>query len=172
LELKKILSVIITTFLLSGCGAPSTKLNTPTGSIVSIVAPTLVPTPILKHTLLLKITRTGGLCPYGGCHQELILDTEGAYTLTDGDTLTQQGIIDKSKISQLAEVINHANFNQIKAQPYTGICPTAYDGSEVTYTFCTSKGIESISSCKIAIDEHQPLFQLTNTLWQEILSKR
>jgi hypothetical protein len=170
--LIKILSVILTFFLLSACGDPAIQPPTPTESIFPTVTATLVPPPTLPPSLLLKITKTGGLCPYGGCREELILYSDGSYTLTEGDTLTQQGIVDKPLISQLINYIERANFNQIKAQPFTDICPTAYDGSEITYTFYTSQGVEAISSCVVVIDDHQPLFQLSNTLLQEILSKR
>ena len=120
---------------------------------------------------LLKIIMTGGLCPYGGCSVELDIDSDGAFTVREGGALMQQGVTDKARISHLIEYVNKANFNTIKAQPFTDICPAAYDGSEMTYTFHTSHGVETISSCEVVIDDHQPLFQLANTLWQEILSK-
>lgn len=31
---------------------------------------------------------------------------------------------------------------------------------------------ETISSCEVVIDDQDPLFQLTNAVWQEIFSKR
>ncbi|KAF0109578.1 MAG: hypothetical protein FD147_2180 [Chloroflexi bacterium] len=170
--MKKILPIILMLFLLAACETPATQFPSPTETIVHTSPETPVPHPVLTSALLLKITMTGGLCPYGGCHVELILDSEGGFTLKEGVAQTQQGDIDQARFSKLTEYIDTANFNKIRSHSFTDICPTAYDGQEMTYTFYTSQGVETISSCEVVIDDQDPLFQLTNAVWQEIFSKR
>jgi hypothetical protein len=54
--------------------------------------------------------------------------------------------------------VARADFAAIKAKPFTGTCPTAYDGSEVTYTFAAASGSQVLPSCKYALDARHPLF--------------
>lgn len=58
----------------------------------------------------------------------------------------------------MAQEINNADFVTMKSKKFTGDCPTANDGQEVTYTFYTRKGVEVIASCQVAIDGKSPLF--------------
>jgi hypothetical protein len=113
----------------------------------------------------------GGLCPYGDCRTELTFEIDGRYVAREGDTITRHGTADEVRLVQLAQDINEADFNEIKAHPFVDECPTAYDGVEVTYTFYTSHGIEVVRSCEFVIDHNHPLFQLADALWQEVLTK-
>jgi len=128
-----------------------------------------LPPPSPQPAHLLTMAAAGGLCPYGVCRTDLSLETDGTYVLQDGDAVPREGAADQARLVQLAEYINKADFNEIKSHPFPDLCPTAYDGTEMTYTFHTSHGTEVVASCGFAIDHGQPLFQLADALWHEIL---
>jgi hypothetical protein len=45
------------------------------------------------------------------------------------------------------------------AVPFTGECPIAFDGQELTYTFHPAgRAPVTIASCEVAIDPADPLF--------------
>ncbi len=63
--------------------------------------------------------------------------------------------------AQLAEIdtaIKLTDFAVLRAHPFTGECPTAFDGQEIVYTFAAPSGTERIASCEVDIDEGLPLF--------------
>lgn len=107
---------------------------------------------------LVTISYIGGLCPDGVCSSVQAILKDGSFFI-DGKLKSQ---IQKSEISQLENLINTTNFEAIKAVKFTGTCPTAYDGQEATYTFNTSHGQETLSSCRVKIDYQSALFSKIN----------
>lgn len=75
-------------------------------------------------------------------------------TASSGGTAT----LSAADLAQLRQLIDTTDYSAIRSQPYTGVCPTAYDGQEVIYTFTTSGGRETLRSCEVAIDPAHPLF--------------
>jgi hypothetical protein len=61
-------------------------------------------------------------------------------------------------LDELAKLIEAADFDALKSKKFTGECPAAHDGVEVTYEFYTRNGVEGVASCKVAIDVDSPLF--------------
>lgn len=90
---------------------------------------------------LVKADYSGGMCPNGPC--------------------SSSRVIYKSNNSDLQELINQTDFNEIRKVKFTELCPTAYDGSKVLYTFYTSHGIEQIDTCVTKVNPNSPLFQTT-----------
>ena len=100
---------------------------------------------------LVKIEGQGGLCPNGICTFSEIILKNGTYVKYN----KLGGKIDASKLSI---IINATDFNEIYKNKFTGVCPTAYDAMEITYTFYTSHGKEVVSSCSVKINPTNPLF--------------
>jgi hypothetical protein len=132
-------------------------------------APTVVPpTPAAPAlpTALLKITTTGGLCPYGLCQTEFEMETDGHYVAREGGAVVAEGVVEAAPLAAFNAAVQTADFAALKAQPFTDTCPSAYDGSEVIYTFYTAAGPEVISACAYVVDPQHPLFAAANALWQ------
>lgn len=115
--------------------------------------------------LIVSIKAHGGLCPYGECSAQQEIFKDGIYKLIDGTGHEKKASIDQGDTRRLVDLIEKTDFQQIKSHPFKEICPTAYDGQEVLYSFYTSHGVEEIGSCQYQIDENDPLFkELSNIL--------
>lgn len=102
---------------------------------------------------LVFITYIGGLCPDGVCKTERIILKDGSSS--DPNTIR----VNRESLTTLTNLINSTDFEKLRENKFSGTCPTAYDGQEVTYTFYTSHGPEIIASCQTQIDVNHPLFQ-------------
>ena len=121
-----------------------------------------------NNSVLLKVENKGGRCSYGACYSQIFINNNGSYLYNEGNGNELKGTFSKNEIDELGKLIKEANFNFIKSKKFTGLCPTAYDGSELIYTFYPQS--EIISSCEFEIDENSPLFKLIEKLLNEIYS--
>ncbi len=124
-------------------------VQTPEQSITSIPSQQLV-----------SINVRGGLCPEGECSTITEIKRDGT-VLTDGKT---KEILNNTQITKLVNLVDTQDYKTLKAQKFTGQCPTAYDGSETIYTFNSSYATEVISSCEVVIDQNNPLFYEINQI--------
>jgi hypothetical protein len=131
-------------------------------NLTNTIAPT---TKMQRSEILLKISFDGGLVRDGNDisggrigHSDFVVTRDGAYSLSGDVTRKKSGSVPKSELDELAELIEAADFDALKSKKFTGECPAAYDGAEVTYGFYTRKGVEVLASCKVAIDVESPLF--------------
>jgi hypothetical protein len=140
-----VVAIVVATLLFAGC----------TGSTSSPVA-TTTPSSVAMGPLVTVETR-GGECPEGPCGSLIKIGQDGSVHQvlpTDQDL----GMIPKGELDALAAEIERANFSLIESRPFTGECPTAFDGQETIYTFHLPTGDEEIATCKVAIDPNHPLF--------------
>lgn len=154
---------------LSACGAadtPDTAANpsasaapSPSPSSVPIPSTNAAPTTTTVAPTLLSMKLSGGFCQYGQCWAVREIAEDGSYVVADGTGAQNSGTLDPTLLTELKAQIEQADFAEIKAQPFTGTCPIAYDGQEVTYTFHTAQGEHTFSNCEVGIDETSPLFQ-------------
>lgn len=72
--------------------------------------------------------------------------------------------VNEQLMSNLIAEIEAADFEQIRSQPFTGTCPIAYDGQELTFSFYTPHGIERFSTCEVSFDESSPLYQAVSAI--------
>lgn len=114
--------------------------------------------------VVLTIKTSGGLCMYGLCESTTTFRADGRYTRTQGPNDRREGRVDSSLSAALNVEIDRTDFAAIKANKFTGTCPTAYDGQEVTYTFGTPHGEEVIPGCTYEIPAEHPLFQAARAL--------
>ncbi len=157
---------------------PDTAVPTPAEDVMVTQSPSETPLPATTDSVtansqdvLLSIYSHGGLCVSGGeCQRTVTLYADGTYAV-DGKSFTSgQGMLDAQQVASVRELIAQTDFNAIRSQPFTGTCPTAYDGQEQVYTFVQSSGAqEVIASCTYAVDLALPLFQWV-TQWMNSLS--
>lgn len=117
---------------------------------------------------LVKLERRGGLCLYGPCVDEVVIEENGAYVWSESPSSRRRGAIDGKDLARLAETIAGTDFAGIKAAKFTGTCPSAYDGAELVYIFNTAHGVETISACAYAIDDGLPVFEQIGGLDKKI----
>lgn len=153
----------------------TSRLTSPAYIFAFIIAGQALAKEVKKPETLVKVVSTGGLCPYGGCYGEVIIDSAGAYTWTEGrgDHLHAQGAgqLPRQDIAQLIAQIKKTDFQSVKSVEFKGTCPSAYDGQELTFTFQTDKGQEVIPECKYAVGDSQPLFSHIKRLLRSIYAK-
>jgi hypothetical protein len=145
--------LLIACLALAACSAEIAPPSaSPTPSPTSTAAATPEPLP------LLSIEIVGGECAEGACHRLINLDADGRlHEVIPKDRTV--GTVPMELVDALQVEMDRANFNLIESRPFTGECPTAVDGQELIYTFHLVSGDEEIRSCKVAIDEHHPLFR-------------
>lgn len=117
---------------------------------------------------ILTIRAEGGLCQAGQCWSEQQISADGSYRVVDATGVQKTGTLDSDAVAELTQLIAATNFAEVRAQPFTGTCPLAFDGQELIYTFQTLSGPETIASCRVGIDENSPLFKQIATLRETI----
>lgn len=164
---------LIALLSLAACGAAARP--TAQGSIApapsAVASPEAQPsnTPKIGATdTLLTIRTEGGLCGPGGCWSEKQIRADGTYQVSEASGAQKDGTLSADQIAALTQLIAAADFEQIRAQPFTGTCPIAYDGQKQIYTFQTLSGEQTIDSCEVAIDESSELFQAIAALSAQI----
>lgn len=156
---------MIALVLLAACGAavqPTAQpVNTPVAPVPSASGdPQTTPgTPSAAQEPIVIVRTEGGMCRAGTCGSEKQIMADGSYLATDGTGLRKNGTLPAAEVAKLAELIAAADFAEIGSQPFTGTCPIVFDGQEFIYTFPTAAGAPTFASCKVAIDENDPLFQ-------------
>ncbi len=128
---------------------------------IALVTPTPKPTaPVDKVAeTMVSITKHGGLCQTGKeCSSSRNILADG--TIQNGKETKK---LTPEQTKKLKDLIASTDFAAIKAKPFLGTCPIAYDGQETTYLFYTNDGAkEEIPSCKYEIDPNQPLIKFIN----------
>jgi hypothetical protein len=61
-------------------------------------------------------------------------------------------------MAALTAAISSTDFPAMKARTFTGQCPVALDGQELTFEFAAPGGTQRIASCEVDIDWGSPLF--------------
>ncbi len=155
---------LLTLLTLAACGVAeqptAQSINTPVASPSASPSPHASVEPkIGAHDTILTIRTRGGMCMNGECWSEKQIKADGSFTAAEGTGAQKTGTLDAAKVAELPQQIAATDFEQIKAQPFTGTCPIAYDGQEYIYTFQTLSGPQTIESCTVQIDENSPLFQ-------------
>jgi hypothetical protein len=107
---------------------------------------------------LVSIDAHGGHCLEGACGTVTTILRNGRQTIEgSGDPITDA--VDPSLLATLAAAVDSADYARIMAVPFTGECPIAFDGQELTYTFHPAgRAPVTIASCEVAIDPADPLF--------------
>ncbi len=106
---------------------------------------------------LVKVTTRGGECVNGPCGSIIEIARDGTVTevLPGSNGI---GVVPADAMAALGAAIMAADFDAIRAHPFSGDCPTAFDGQEVIYEFGVPGGTQRIASCETQIDADSPVF--------------
>jgi hypothetical protein len=110
------------------------------------------------ESVLVSVELTGGECPQGPCGMRYELRRSGQVTATGQPPRS----VDAGTVARIAAAVDGASWDAILARPFTGECPTSYDGQELTYTFDTVRGAIVVASCSVQIDPGQEPFRSVN----------
>ena len=136
----RLLAVVVLVFGLAACAASAASPGSATPA-----------------EALVTVETRGGECPAGACGQTITIDRDGRVHLA-AKPPNDLGSVTPEVLTTLQTLIATTDFTAIKSRPFTGDCPTAYDGQETIYSFSTPGGVETIASCTFAIDSSMPLF--------------
>ena len=106
---------------------------------------------------LLTVETRGGECQAGACGRTTVIERDGRVHTT-APAPADLGTVPAPALEALRIEIDQADLAAIADRPFTGECPTAYDGQETVYTFGTATGPVRLASCEVSIDQDDPLF--------------
>jgi hypothetical protein len=106
---------------------------------------------------LVTLETRGGDCPTGTCGGTVVIERDG-WVRDLAPRALERGRIPDDRRRALEEAIRTTDFAALQARPFTGDCPTTFDGQEQIYTFGTAAGPIRLASCEVEIDSAHPLF--------------
>jgi hypothetical protein len=116
----------------------------------------LTPLPLATGALVTVETR-GGLCVDGPCGTTVVIERNGRVHQA-AKPPNDLGIVPPAALAALDAAIRTTDFTELKSHPFTGDCPTAFDGQEVVFEFGAPGGVERIATCQVDVDFGLPLF--------------
>jgi hypothetical protein len=120
-----------------GCGGPWT-VPSPGGPLVTVEV-------------------RGGECPAGACETTVVVERDGRVHQA-AKPPNELGTVPPADLAALDAAIRATDFDALMSRPFTGECPTAYDGQELIFEFAAPGGMRRISTCEIDVDFGAPLF--------------
>jgi hypothetical protein len=100
----------------------------------------------------------GGMCADGGmCDSSVILDRDGRVRSADKPP-NDLGVVSAANMSTLTAAIAATDFATLRSRPFTGECPTAFDGQELIFEIAAIGGPQRLASCEVDLDWGHPLF--------------
>jgi len=106
---------------------------------------------------LLTVTTRGGECVDGPCGTTVVIERDGRVHAA-AKPPNDLGRVPPTVLQTLGALIATTDFSIVRARPFRGDCPTAYDGQEHVFEFGTPGGIERIATCEVVVDYRHPLF--------------
>lgn len=106
---------------------------------------------------LLTMTARGGECFEPPCESTVAIDRSGAVRQTF-PTDAGIGEVPPALLIALDGAVKTTDYAALRSRPFTGECPTAFDGQEFVWEFGAPTGVERIASCETEIDPAHPLF--------------
>ena len=107
---------------------------------------------------LVTLEMSGGRCVDGPCAGRATLGASGRMVMLDGTETT----IPSERVARIVDSIAATDWSAVMATPFKGECPTAFDGTELTWTILTPAGALEIADCTIAVDYDTDPFRLLN----------
>ena len=132
--------------------------------------PAATPTPIPAAVgVLLTVETRGGLCADGPCGTTVVVGRDGRVR-SAAKPPSDLGTVSTEALAALDAAIARTDFAGLRSHPFTGTCPTAYDGPEVVFTFETPGGTERVATCEVDVDFDSPLFRAVATALAPIVT--
>ena len=115
---------------------------------------------------LVTVETRGGECFAAPCGSTIVLERNGRVH-SAAKPPNELGIVVGPQFAALAGVIGVTDFAALRSRPFTGQCPTAFDGQEIVFEFGTPGRVERIATCEVEVDYASPLFiAVANALGQ------
>ena len=111
---------------------------------------------------LVTVELRGGECAVAPCGMTVFLERDGRVHQA-AKPPNELGTVPPDQLAAIDTAIKVTDFAALRSHPFTGECPTAFDGQEIVYTFAAPSGTERIASCEVDIDEGLPLFVAVET---------
>jgi hypothetical protein len=106
---------------------------------------------------LVSVESRGGLCASGPCGTTIVIERDGRVHQA-AKPPNDLGSVPPAALAALDAAIATADFAALRSHPFTGQCPTAYDGQELVFEFGAPDGVQRIATCEVAVDFGAPLF--------------
>jgi hypothetical protein len=106
---------------------------------------------------LVTVEMRGGECFAAPCGRTVSLERDGRVHEA-AKPPNDLGVVPPDQLAAIDTAIRLTDFVALRSHPFTGECPTAFDGQEIVYTFAAPTGTQVIASCEVEIDEGLPLF--------------
>jgi hypothetical protein len=106
---------------------------------------------------LVTITVRGGECVNGPCGGTTVIERDGRAHET-APVIKELGRISDTTLAALDAAVKTTDFDVVRARPFTGECPVAFDGQEFIYEFGAPGGTERIATCETEVDPNHPLW--------------
>ena len=106
---------------------------------------------------LATVNMRGGMCMEGACDNSVILERDGRVH-SAAKPPNELGRVPAEAMATLTAAVQATDYAAIKAHPFTGECPIAFDGQEMIFEFGVGAGTQRIASCEVDIDWGHPLF--------------
>jgi hypothetical protein len=140
--------IILFCLLATACGSPQ---------------PAKTGAPVKVRPTMLTVTSSGGLCPQGACGSELTIRSDGRWTLREG-AHANSGRIDQAQTVKLARQIAHARRDELVSGPFTGTCPTVYDGEQTVWKLYRTDRMIVLDSCADEFRTDARLFMVVESV--------
>lgn len=119
---------------------------------------------------LATVTVRGGECPQGACGGTTVIERDGRVHQTV-PVAKELGQLPDDLLTALAAAVNTTDFDVIRAKPFTGECPVAFDGQETIFEFGAPAGSQRIATCETEIDPTHPLFLATTAALASVVAE-
>ena len=106
---------------------------------------------------LVTVAVHGGECVDGPCGGTMVFERDGRIHQTV-PAPTELGRLPEDILVALDAAVKTTDFDLVRARPFTGECPVAFDGQEYIYEFGAPGGVERIATCETEVDPNLPLF--------------
>lgn len=150
---------ILAAVLLFASGVLSACQSIP---VVASLAPSVGP--------LVSVTVHGGECPQGACGGTTVIERDGRIHQTL-PVAAELGDVPDDVLATLDTAVKTTDFDVIRARPFTGECPVAFDGQETIYEFEAPGGTQRIATCETEVDPNHPLFLATTAALASVVAE-
>jgi hypothetical protein len=106
---------------------------------------------------LLTVRLEGGMCMDGPCDSAVVLERDGRVH-SAAKPPNDLGRVSAEAYAALDAAIQTTDFAAMRAKPFTGECPIAFDGQKQVFEFSVGSTTERLDSCESELDWSSPLF--------------
>jgi hypothetical protein len=106
---------------------------------------------------LLTVRLEGGMCMDGPCDSAVVLERDGRVH-SAAKPPNDLGRVSGEAYTALDAAIRSTDFAAMRAKPFTGECPIAFDGQKQVFEFSVGTTTERLDSCESELDWSSPLF--------------